>query len=92
MKHLMTTAAVLALSLSGTVAIPSAAFAQPAGSSDIATTCNGGLAEALGISVGTCVQLLRDGDAVASCKFLKDAGLLDLAGFKNQGECIKTLT
>lgn len=92
MNRFTATTAGVALALAGTATLPTPALAEPGGSSEVARMCNSGLADALGMSVGTCIQLLRDGDAVGICKFLKDADLLDLSGYRNQGQCIRALS
>ena len=71
---------------------PTTVAAAPGGKSAAAQACNSGLADAIGVSVGTCIALLADGDAHAVCKALKDLDLLDLVGARNQGQCIKALS
>jgi hypothetical protein len=91
MKKLFAYAAPLVMAMSFTVA-PTTLHANPGGSNAAAKACNSGLADAIGVSVGTCVKLFKDGDAVSVCKALKDLGLLDLVGARNQGQCIKALS
>jgi hypothetical protein len=91
MKKLMAYAAPLALAVSGMAVAPTAAQAAPGGNSAVAQACNSGLAEQLGVSVGTCVNIFKDVDAQSICKVLKDLDLLDLVGARNQGQCIKNL-
>ena len=93
MKNCTALTASLALALAMTSAtLPAAAHAAPGGSSAVAKACNGGLAEQLNISVGTCIQYFRDLDAVGICKLLKDADALDFFNYRNQGQCIKALS
>ncbi|BDW81995.1 hypothetical protein MACH24_14330 [Erythrobacter sp. Dej080120_24] len=91
MKKLLAYAAPLALAVSGMAVVPTAAQAAPGGNSAVAQACNSGLAEQLGVSVGTCVNIFKDVDAHSICKVLKDLDLLDLVGARNQGQCIKNL-
>lgn len=91
MKKLLAYAAPLALAVSGMAVVPTAVQAAPGGSSAAAQACNSGLAERIGISVGTCVNLFRDSDAQSICKLLKDLDLLDVVGARNQGQCIQIL-
>lgn len=91
MKKSIGYAAAAALALSGMAMAPTAATADPGGKSAAAQACNSGLAEAWGVTVGTCIAILADGDAHAVCKLLKDLDLLDLIGVRNQGQCIKAL-
>lgn len=90
MKKLFAYAAPLAMAMSFSAA-PTALYANPGGSNAVAHACNAGLADNLGVSVGTCVKLFKDSDAVGICKALKDLGLLNLVGARNQGQCVKAL-
>lgn len=90
MKKSIAFAASLAMAMSY-AAVPTMASANKGGSNDVAAACNGGLADALGISQGTCVVALKDGDAIGLCKLLKDRDLLEAFGFRNQGQCLKAL-
>ena len=75
MTKTIATAAALAMAL-GYAAVPTMVSANKGGSNDAAALCNGGLADALGVSQGSCVKLVKDGDAVSVCKALKDLDLL----------------
>lgn len=91
MKKSIGYTAAIALGLSGMAMAPTGAVAAPGGNSAAARACNSGLAEAIGVNVGTCVALFADGDAHAVCKALKDLDLLDLIGARNQGQCMRIL-
>lgn len=91
MKKMIAFAAPVALALSGMAVAPATALAAPGGKSAAARACNSGLAEAIGVNVGTCIALFADGDAHAVCKALKDLDLLDVVGARNQGQCIRIL-
>lgn len=43
------------------------------------------------ISVGDCMGILRSGGIPGACKDAERFGYLEAAGFKNVGECVKTL-
>ena len=92
MKKTIAVMASLVLASSSLAFAPTAATAAPGGKSAAAQACNDGLAEAIGVNVGTCIALLADGDAQSVCKALKDLDLLDLLGYRNQGQCIKALS
>ena len=91
MKRLLAYAAPVAMALAGMAAVPTAAVAAPGGKSAAAQACNSGLADAIGVNVGTCIALFADGDAQAVCKALKDLDLLDIVGARNQGQCMRIL-
>lgn len=88
MKKFLAYAAPLAMALSVNVAMPTAAVAAAGGASATAELCRE-IAEAEGVSVGSCVVYLQRLDAVGFCKLLKDVNALESFGYANQGQCIK---
>jgi hypothetical protein len=91
MKKIIAYSAALGLAMSASLALPTAASAEKGGQSEAAAACQLVAAET-DLSVGTCMNLSSEnGNPAPICMLLKDLGLLEVLGFKNQGQCMQAL-
>ncbi len=88
MKKILTYAAPLAMALSFSTALPTAASAE---ANPIPGFCKQAVDNGGFDSVGGCMSLINTKGAVQACKFLDDFIGLEVLGFKNHGQCVKAL-
>ena len=90
MKKFIAAASSLGMALSMSVALPTPAHAAP----DVTEYCKSIIQYYPGHTLGDCISSFHSNPnawATKTCNFWSDEGLLDDFGFKNFGDCVRTL-
>ena len=92
MKKILAAVSSLGMALSMSVAVPMPA--QAASNSGSTEFCKSIIVYFPGHTLGDCISSFQSNANAAAtkyCNFIRDEGLLELFGFANFGDCVRTL-
>ena len=91
MKLKLATLAAASLLFSAAISTPALAQDTKGPANEISEQCHDIWGTGEKPNGGSCTSFFRADDAAATCKELKDFGLLELLGFESQGDCVSYL-